>query len=93
MWIGPNERANYKNALEALIEQHPEVETTKYAGITMAPSVAIQDLALIEVYALLCNATKEMREAKIKAKKTINTVDSYNFTTDFPEKPTFIVAN
>ena len=91
MWIGPNERANYKNALEALIERHPEVETINYAGINIAPSVALQGLAEIEVYALICDSVKNTHITKIKAKKSITTVDSYNFTTGFPEKLTFTV--
>lgn len=87
MWLGPEKRANLKNAAEALKAQF--AETVQYEGKTIPTDTALQMLSAVEAYAALHTMNEATHKAAIEAKRSINTVDNYNFTTGYPEHLTF----
>ena len=87
MWVGPNERANLKNAAEAL--QAQGVITVPFEGATIPVETALQMLAAVEVYAAYHSMTEAQHRATISAKRSIERVDEYDFTTGYPESPVF----
>ena len=87
MWAGPEKRANLKNAAEALNAQG--VTSVQYEGIYIPIATALQMLSAVEAYAALHTMNEERHRATINAKRAINTVDSYDFTTGYPQHITF----
>ena len=87
MWVGPNERANLKNAVEALAAQG--VSTVQYEGMTIPVQTALQMISAVEAYAALHSMNEARHKATIEAKRAISTVDAYDFTDGFPENPRF----
>ena len=87
MWVGPNERANLKNAVEALAAQG--VESVEYEGVTLTVQTALQMISAVEAYAALHSMNEARHRDAINAKRSINTVDKYNFTGGYPESPVF----
>lgn len=87
MWVGPNERANLKNAVEALAAQG--VETVEYEGVTLPVQTALQMISAVEAYAALHSMNEARHKEAINAKRAISTVDSYDFTGGFPGAPRF----
>lgn len=83
MWIGPDKRANLKNAAEALKAQG--VVSVSYEGMTFTVEQALSLLSGIEAYAARHSLNEETHKAAINAKRAISTVDSYDFTTGYPE--------
>lgn len=87
MWVGPEKRANLKNAVEALVAQG--VESVEYEGLTIPAQSALQMITAVEAYAALHSMAEARHRAAIASKRAINTVDSYDFTTGFPIAPVF----
>ena len=87
MWVGPNERANLKNAVEALSSQG--VESVQYEGMTLPVATALQMISAVEAYAALHSMNEARHRATILAKRAISTVDAYDFTGGFPESIRF----
>lgn len=87
MWVGPNERANLKNAVEALAAQG--VETVQYEGMTLPVATALQMVSSVEAYAALHSMNEARHKAAILAKRAISTVDEYDYTVGFPENLKF----
>lgn len=87
MWVGPNERANLKNAVEALAAQG--VETVQYEGMTLTVATALQMISSVEAYAALHTINEARHKANIEAKRAISTVDEYDYTVGFPENLKF----
>ena len=83
MWVGPDKRANLKNAVEALSAQG--VESVQYEGVTLPVSTALQMISAVEAYAALHSMNEARHKDAINAKRAINTVDAYEFTGGFPE--------
>lgn len=82
MWVGPNERANLKNAVEALAAQG--METVEYEGIALPVQTALQMISAVEAYAALHSMNEARHREAINAKRAISTVDSYDFTGGYP---------
>lgn len=87
MWVGPNERANLKNAVEALAAQG--VETVQYEDMTLPVATALQMISSVEAYAAIHTMTEARHKANIEAKRAISTVDAYDFRDGFPESIRF----
>lgn len=87
MWVGPDKRANLKNAVEALAAQG--METVEYEGITLPVQTALQMISAVEAYAALHSMNEARHKEVINAKRAISTVDSYDFTGGFPGAPRF----
>lgn len=87
MWIGPDRRSNLKNAVEALKSQG--ATTVNFAGQTLPVDDALAMLSAIESYAAMTSFVTDSHRAAIEAKRSINTVKNYDFTTGYPEKLSF----
>ena len=87
MWIGPDRRSNLKNAVEAL--KANGATTVNFAGQTLPVDDALAMLSAIESYAAMTSFVTDSHRAAIEAKRSINTVKSYDFTTGYPEKLSF----
>ena len=53
--------------------------------------ILTQMLQTIEQYAILCFNVTEEHKAEVKSLTTIKEVDSYDYTTGYPEKLSFVV--
>ena len=86
-WIAPDERANYILTLQGA--KRLGVETVTFLGQTIPVDNALQMLDAVNLYAMQCVGVTESHAAAIRAKKKIETVDAYDFTTGYPEKLSF----
>lgn len=93
MWISRDDRISLMNSTTIL--QNADVETTTlwYGGqkYTLPCDTLIQMLSALEVYALQCYDVTEEHKAAVNALTTIEEVDAYDYTTDYPEKLSFSV--
>lgn len=92
-WITPEQRANYKNSIDAaellnIEEVHPVFNGMQ---LTLATSVAKAALAQIQIYADRCYIVTETHKANVNALETIEEVDNYDFESGYPEKLTFTI--
>ena len=86
-WLSPNRRNNLKSACESLKEKGEEV--VPFMGMTIPVDTALEMLSQIESYAATCALVTENHAATIMTKRTIKTVESYDFTTGYPAKLSF----
>ena len=90
-WITPNNRANYKNSIDAaeligLEELHPVFNGQM---LTISTQVAKMALANIQIYADRCFVVTETHKKAVEELDTIEAVDAYNNETGYPERLTF----
>ena len=90
-WLTPDQRANYKNSIDAaklvgLNELHPV-----FNGIQLTLSTQMAELALaqIQLYADRCFIVTETHKAEVNALDSIEAVDDYDATVGYPEKLIF----
>ena len=87
MWVGPDKRANLKNAVEALIARG--ISSVEYEGITIPADTALQMISAVEVYAAFHSMNEAKHRETINAKRSTERVDEYDVTTGYPEAPRF----
>lgn len=92
-WLTPNQRANYKNSVDAakligLDELHPVFNGIQ---LTLQTSMAEMALAQIQLYADRCFIVTETHKAEVNALDSIEAVDNYDMTSGYPEKLTFTI--
>lgn len=92
-WLTPNQRANYKNSVDAaklvgLEELHPVFNGIQ---LTLPTATAEMALAQIQLYADRCFIVTETHKAEVQALESIEAVDNYDITSGYPEKLTFNV--
>lgn len=87
IWIAPEERANYILTLQGA--QRLGVETVSFLGQTIPVATALQMLDAVNIYAMRCVAVTNGHAETINAKRSIQTVDAYDFKTGYPEKLSF----
>lgn len=90
-WITPDQRSNYKNSLDSaellgLEEVHPVFNGMQ---LILPVSTAKMALAQIQIYADRCYIVTEAHKAIVQTLDTIEEVDNYDYTLDYPEKLTF----
>ena len=90
-WLTPNQRANYKNSVDAaklvgLEELHPVFNGMQ---LTLPTETAEMALAQIQLYADRCFIVTETHKAEVQALESIEAVDNYDITSGYPEKLTF----
>lgn len=92
-WFEPNIRANYKNSVEsAELVGLPTVSF--YVGdmpITLPTQNAKLMLAQIQLYADACYIVTRQHIAAVEALTTIEAVDAFDYTADYPNKLSFAV--
>lgn len=92
-WITPVERSNYRTSIEAA-EMIELTEVSLFIAdqlITLPIEQAKLILAQIQLYADACYLTTIQHKKTINALETIEEVDSYDYTTGYPEKLNFNV--
>ena len=91
MWISRDDRVSTMNSTTILKNAGVETVTQWYGGkkYTLPCDTLIQMLSALEVYALQCYNVTEEHKAAINALTTIEEVDAYDYTTDYPEKLSF----
>lgn len=87
LWINKYDRANLRNAIEAL--EDVAEETVKFKGVTIPVSSAKAMLAMIEVYAAKCAEKTADHAAAIEELGSIADVNRYDITVGYPEKLEF----
>ena len=92
-WLTPDQRANYKNSVDAaklvgLDELHPVFDGIQ---LTLPTQTAEMALAQIQLYADRCYIVTETHKAEVNALETIEAVDNYNIASGYPEKLVFNV--
>ena len=90
-WITPEQRSNYKNSLDSaellgLTEVHPVFNGQQ---LTLSLQMAKMALAQIQIYADRCYIVTETHKANVQALDSVEAVDSYDHTANYPEKLTF----
>ena len=90
-WLTPDQRANYKNSVDAaklvgLEELHPVFNGIQ---LTLPTSMAEMALAQIQLYADRCYIVTETHKAEVNALESVEAVDAYDETAGYPEKLTF----
>lgn len=93
-WLTPDKRSDYKNSLDSaellgMTEVHPVFNGM---AITIPIQTAKMALAKIQIYANQCYGVTERHKAAVNALDTVDAVESYDFTTGYPEKLTFDVT-
>lgn len=92
-WLTPDQRANYKNSVDAaklvgLDELHPVFNSIQ---LTLPTQTAEMALAQIQLYADRCYIVTETHKAEVNALDSIEAVDAYDVTVGYPEKLTFTI--
>jgi hypothetical protein len=92
-WITPDQRSNYKNSLDSaellgLEEVHPVFDGVQ---LTLETAMAKMALAQIQIYADRCFIVTETHKTNVEALESIEDVDAYDNTTDYPERLTFTI--
>ena len=90
-WITPDQRSNYKNSLDSaellgLEEVHPVFNGMQ---LILPVSTAKMALAQIQIYADRCYIVTETHKSIVQTLNTIEEVDNYDYTLNYPEKLTF----
>lgn len=93
MWIHREDRISIMNSTTILQEAGIETTTLWNDGVkyTLPCATLIQMLQALEIYALACYDVTEEHKANVNALTTIEEVDSYDYTTGYPEHLTFSV--
>lgn len=94
-WLTPAERANYRSSIDAA-ELVGIDNLSLYIGempITLPTATAKLMLAQIQLYADQCFIVTKQHEAAIEALDSIEDIDSYNNTTFYPSRLTFVISD
>lgn len=86
-WRGPFERANLRNAVDALVDAG--VETADFMGYHIPTDMAQAALKEIELYAAGCTAVRDTHMAAIAELQSERDIDRYDFTVGYPPRPEF----
>lgn len=92
-WITPEQRSNYKNSIDSaellgLTEVHPVFNGKQ---LTLSLQLAKMALAQIQIYADRCYIVTETHKANVQALDSVEAVDAYDYTDNYPEKLTFTI--
>lgn len=92
-WITPEQRSDYKNSIDAaeLLGMAEVHHVLNGVPVTLDIQTAKTDLAKIQIYANQCYGVTEQHKAAINALNTIEAVNAYDFTTNYPPKLIFEV--
>lgn len=90
-WFIPSERSNYKNSIDSakLLGINKLQFLVDETIIEIPTTNAAQLLARIQLYADTCYVVTKQHEAAINTLKTVEEVEDYDFTVDYPEKLNF----
>lgn len=90
-WLTPEQRSDYRNSIDAAKLLSID-NLSLYVGgtsITISTSLAEQLLAQIQLYANMCFMVKKQHIEMVKVLGTIEEVDNFDYTADYPNKLEF----
>lgn len=87
MWINKYDRANLRNAIDAL--QDASEETVSFKGLTMPIAMAKAALSAIELYAAKSENVTEAHAAAIMDLESAEDIERYDITVGYPDRPEF----
>ena len=92
-WFTPAQRSNYRNSIDAAKVVGIESLSLFVGGnaITITTTLAEQLLAQIQLYADACYIVTQQHIAAVNALDTIEAVDAFDITQDYPNKLSFEV--
>ena len=90
-WLTPAERANYRSSIDAaeLVGVNNLSLYINDAFITIPTATAKVMLAQIQLYADQCFIVTKQHKAAVEAMNDIQTVDNFDYTSDYPNKLVF----
>ena len=90
-WFTAAERANHKNTVDAAEITGLATLNVPLGGqsVEIPTSLAKVALAQIQLYADRCYIVTEAHKANVNALNTIEAVDNYDFSTNYPERLVF----
>lgn len=93
-WFTPEQRADYKNSIDAAELLGRDVVRPVINGreIKLPVSVAKTALAKIQLYANQCYGVTEQHKAAVNALETVEEVEAYDLKRFYPERLTFEVT-
>lgn len=88
LWLDKDTRVGLMNSTQIQIASGQEITTLWFGGksYTIPCSTVIQMLSALELYALECYNTTAQHQANIQSLETIEDIEKYNFTENYPEK-------
>ena len=93
-WLTPIERSNYKNSIEAAelvgLENVSFYINDKEISLPLATAKLM--LAQIQLYADQCFIVTKQHKAAVQALDTIENVDAFDVTADYPVRPSFEIS-
>ena len=90
-WLTPDKRSNYRNSIDAA-KLVGLTSLSLYVGgmaVTLPTQTAELMLAQVQLYADQCFMVTETHKANVEALDTIEAVDGYDNTQDYPTRLTF----
>ena len=93
LWIDRETRADYRSSIEAA-ELLGRTEVKPVFGgqeVTLSVQMAKMALAQVQLYANQCYGVTERHKAAIEALLTVQDVEDYDFTADYPPRLSFSV--
>ncbi len=94
-WFTADERANYRNSIDSAETLGVE-ELTFFAGnmlITVPTANAKIMLSTVQLYADQCYIVTQLHKDTVNKLDTIEAVDSFDYTSGYPEMPSFVIEN
>lgn len=90
-WFTPDERSNYRSSIDAAkLLQVPSLSF--YVGdmlLEVTPTQAEYMLAQVQLYADQCYMVTKQHKLDVEAMETIEEVDEFDYTADYPQKINF----
>ena len=87
MWISPEDRANYILTLQGA--KRLGVNYVSFLGQTIPVDNALAMLDAVNLYAMQCVGVTDLHRNNINSFQTIEEIDGYNFTINYPQKLIF----
>lgn len=87
MWLNPQQRTNYLMTINAAEEQG--MIAVPFGGQQVPIAQARAVLNALAIYAMQAMAVTDAHDATIRAKRKIETVDTYDYTVGYPDNLTF----
>lgn len=90
-WFTPEERSNYKSSIDAAKLLGVETLYFYLGDVELAVTLVQAEymLAQIQLYADQCFIVTKQHKLAVESMETIEEVDGFDYTADYPQKPNF----
>lgn len=91
VWLDKDTRVGLMNSTQIQKAAGQETTTLWFGGksYTLPCDTAIQMLSALELYALACYNVTAQHKAAVEALQDVESIEAYDYTTDYPEKLVF----